>query len=470
MHDAVAEPAGMTAGGAGSRGIPASRGSTIAALALFLLGLATRWAFSTWVQPPEDALYSDMAGYLTRAQLWIQGLADADRTWAVYPPGTHWWMGIALWWFGVESLSWLGPVQALTGALVVPIVMAITRRAVRAPAAPLVAGGLVAVWPPMVAFSGYVSSETPYMLLLSASAWLSIRMVETGRGALLAGAATALAYLVRPPVLLTLGLFGAWWLLRRSVLPKATLGVAFAFALPCALAVAGASLRFHELTGQWGLISENGAIVRFFAGTDYQRLETRDAEGNTTSWFSPPPMTALGLDRVFRFVGHPTDSDILDAELERHQGGRPFTYRLALLQRNIRLLAIDNENWPEHERAGDGFRALVHDVGGALAAFALLPLAVLGIGCLAVRRNTAIEILALHAFTAVAVAAVYLGEVRYRVPYDGFLAVLAVYGVLFVAGRAGDAQPQDRWVRVAVIASMASLALLLVLPWSAFGS
>ena len=55
-----------------------SRGFAVGAVSMFGLALAVRVAWTTFVQPPDEVVYSDMAGYVTRAQQWLAGSADTD--------------------------------------------------------------------------------------------------------------------------------------------------------------------------------------------------------------------------------------------------------------------------------------------------------------------------------------------------------------------------------------------------------
>ena len=447
--------------------------------------LETRWGFATiavlctalavalrigWVlqvQSPADAVYSDMAGYLGRALEWVSGAADTDRRWALYPPGTHVAFGIALWLLGRESLETLGIVLAVANAGVVPFAMAIARRTLSTPGAAAAVGLVVACWPAQLVFAGYFSSESPYMLALTASVWLWVRFVQTGRGPLVTGIVSCIAFSIRPPILLSCGLSLGWIVLRRRELPWLRWRPMLLLGLPFVAALGFSGQRFYSLTGEWGLISENAHIVQFFAGTDFLRIETRDAEGNTTAWFSPPPMEALGYTKIFRFEGWPADAATLERERERNLEGRGFAHRLLLLQRNIRLLALGNESWPEFQRAGTGPRKLLLQGGSWLAVHAAIPLALLGMGALCFRKNPGLEVVALHIATSVATAAVYLGEIRYRVPYDGLLIVLAVYAVTALLRRGCVDTPQEGWIRNAGLALAAAWLVLMVLPWGA---
>ena len=70
-----------------------------------------------------------------------------------------------------------------------------------------------------------------------------------------------------------------------------------------------------------------------------------------------------------------------------------------------------------------------------MATLALVaPLALVGLLSAAVRPRLALVVCGAHVLTALVTAAFFYGEIRYRVPYDVFLFVLAVEG----ARRAGQ--------------------------------
>jgi hypothetical protein len=68
---------------------------------------------------------------------------------------------------------------------------------------------------------------------------------------------------------------------------------------------------------------------------------------------------------------------------------------------------------------------------------ALLPLSAIGLVSTAWRRTPVLVVAAAYVATVVAVAALFWGEMRYRVPYDTFLVLLGLEGarVLWTAGR-----------------------------------
>jgi hypothetical protein len=104
---------------------------------------------------------------------------------------------------------------------------------------------------------------------------------------------------------------------------------------------------------------------------------------------------------------------------------------------NISLLFVGNDLWPEVAHLGKGWRRTFNDVAKSLMLAVVCPLTVLGIVWCARRPRTVLVVAALHVITSLVVAGFFLGEYRYRVPYDPFFLVLAFEGgcALFVGAR-----------------------------------
>src|ERR1017187_1510811 len=67
-----------------------NRGLPVAAVCVFIVEFVVRLEWILRVQSPLDAVYSDMGGYVDRAQLLLAHKTPADpRVLSIYPPGTH---------------------------------------------------------------------------------------------------------------------------------------------------------------------------------------------------------------------------------------------------------------------------------------------------------------------------------------------------------------------------------------------
>ncbi|MGZ8178934.1 ArnT family glycosyltransferase [Williamsia sp. SKLECPSW1] len=129
---------------------------------------------------------------------WFFGSSDAANSITVdKPPLSLWIPGIAVRLFGLSSWSVLVP-QALMGVASVALVAAIGRR-IAGPVAGLLAGAVFAVTPVAVVMFRFDNPDALLVLLLIATAWATVRILDDGRlrWAVLAGGLLGLAFLTK---------------------------------------------------------------------------------------------------------------------------------------------------------------------------------------------------------------------------------------------------------------------------------
>jgi hypothetical protein len=445
-------------------GTPARKGVEAIAWAAFFLAFGVRLAWVLAVQSPHGAIYSDMAGYVTRANELLAGQTSGDpRMLAFYPWGTHVILAGLFSLFGKTSLVGIGVVQSLVGAIPAPFCALAVARLVPGRIAAAVCGFGMALWHPHITYSAFFMSEVWFTTAIVLASWLFLRHLEGKRGALGSGLALALAFAIRPQVILTAGVvvlallpgevrklrdrrlrsLRRAWLVRRArrALPGALLAV-----LPLVITLAGSAVRLHRLSGHWGMISENGPVQKLFADTDVGKIEsTWTYDGRSFSaWFSPGSKHPLKPSDVVRFDGYIADPQILERiRLERLRGVT-LDVRLRRLYDNAKFLVFKTYPNPEQDFMRDPKRAWLQR-NFRLATVNLLPLA--ACGALVIRRKRAGMIVDANLFTIVFVAAFYYAEARYRVPYDPFLLIAAVCGfatLLRFTGRLIDAARRRR--------------------------
>lgn len=169
-----------------------SRREAVAVSAIVALGLGLRLA-GLWAWPPTEPM-GDEYDYLALAQ----GLIDSGTFDAVgRAPGYAWFLAAV---GGLSSdLAQAGRLAqiGLAGMSIVLLYL-IGRRALWPPAA-LIAAGLFAIDPTLIAFSHQLYTETLFIALLLAAAWTWLRAVATGRSLAFAacGALFGVATLVR---------------------------------------------------------------------------------------------------------------------------------------------------------------------------------------------------------------------------------------------------------------------------------
>jgi hypothetical protein len=303
-------------------------------------------------------------------------------------------------------------------------------------------GLFMAAWYPLLAFSGFFSSEQPYAGAIALSAWLLVRQIETGRNAVALGLASSVAYLVRPQIILTLAaltLVGLVLLWRRPArAPRLRVGkLVIAGTILTATVVYGA-VRYHALCGRWGLISDNSAMTRLWADTHYGQIRARwhAPDGRVVEfYFGSPPKLETGEDRELSFDGYIGDPIILDRARRNEVFYTPTSERIARWVRNVRLLFVDNQLWPDSMHAnGIGWRR-EWSFASARAVLVLCALGLLGLVGWVRRPTTVLVVCAAHVVTALVVAAFFFAEARYRVPYDMFFVLLALAGAREVVRR-----------------------------------
>ena len=407
--------------------------STIAVVAVFAIALTARILWVSYVESPFDNIRSDMAGYVNRAHQAAYGEGDPFPIFAtLYPPGAHLVYAAEMKLVGWTHKDPILILHCLWGAVVAPCTMLLALRVVPRLRVALVVGLAAALWYPAVAFSGFFSSEQPYAGAIAVSTWLLVRQIERGKNPVSLGVALSIAYLVRPQIILTvaaLGLVGVYLLWRRPArAPRLRVGRLLVAGSILTAAVAFGAVRYHALSGRWGLISDNAAMTRVWADTNYGAI--RSDQG---FYFESPPKMELGERRELKVEGYIGDPATLDrARLDEVR-------RMSLQQRvvrwlgNVPLLFVHNALWPDSTNVDGGWREAWLDASKAVLLAVLCPLAILGILSCLRRPSVVLVVCAAHVLTMLVVAAFFFAEARYRMPYDMFLMVLALAGALVVA-------------------------------------
>ncbi len=401
-------------------------------LGVFVLAFAVRLAWILRVQHPLDAVYSDMDGYVNRAEGLLAGKTPAEpRILALYPWGTHAILALEFWLFGRKARVAIAVVHALVGAVPAPAMAALSLRLIPSLVAAALVGTLVALWYPQVCFAGFFLSEVWFSAAIAAQAALTARPWKRPSGRIAAGLLSALAFVVRPQFILTWSvdtLAHGLSAMRRGGL-RSAVRAAFWLSLPVALAVGGSAVRLHALAGHWGMISENDQMTRIWAETDVCRLEStwRTPNGETWSyWFSPPSKPARKPSDTAKFTGYIADPDILRRIRAERVKGVPWTDRLARRYGNLRLLVAGNLPWPEsnYKKEPEWRGELMLWFQG----FALAGIGLSVVGLVLGRKNHTMLVVAANLGTLFIAAAFYFGEARYRTPYDPFIILMSVVG------------------------------------------
>lgn len=462
-------------------------------LILFVAALVVRLHWNLSIHPLSDYIYSDMKGYWSRADANLDHPFSTREYEAFFPFGTAWLVTAIKFVFGRDNIFAFSVIYAVMGALLVALSFEITHRVIGdrvAWVAPAV-GLLLTVYYPLIAVGGYVLSELPYSLALVSCIYFLLRLVDEGkhRQAWILGALLGVASLIRPQMLMGVALVGLYWLYARlrhgkdSPYAKLTWAHIAQLAVPLLLLLAMASVRFHIHTGRYGLISENSAINLIFGRCHNKGLYSRrDGEGHGTVRFSPPPLIQFeaysaahpdapiqirsvwgddpspvegvpgfaidefgctrrpcrlpGSELEYRgYIGDTKlQKKIVRACLERGGFERQayFTFSHWILLWRHNLMWPDQANpRPRSSDPREGWRHR-QEVWARIHRGLIMVPALLGLGFVfMLRREPKAALISLNFWALMIVAGIWIGGMRFRVPYDPVLIILAglAYGV-----------------------------------------
>lgn len=413
-------------------------------IAVTIIALAVRLVWNLEIHPPSEYVYSDMAGYVGRADRLVDAPLARRPDEAFFPFGAHYLLAAVKAVFGKGNHAATAVYQAVIGALTVTFMTAMAQRlagcARHAPRArgrmiPGIVGVVGALYYPLVSYGGYHLSETPYAFFLSASALLTLRLAGDGRrgDAWLLGLTLGLGATVRPQILMSLPFLGALWLFRRRELRRVRLGLLLRAAIPLGLVLALSAARAHYHTGRYSVVAQNGAINRVFG-----RCHNVKTEGART-WFGPPPFGALleyqrrhpdtlvkldpAMGLVLKVKGYLWEEHKLHALAESCIRKTGWLKQAEYAGVHAVLLWGYNTAWPDSAQKQFGPIMRAWNIGAMIL---LLP-PLCAAFFLGLRRRFARHgLLGAHLPALAAVAALYFGDTRFRTPYDAIFLVLAI--------------------------------------------
>ncbi len=449
-------------------------------LAVGVAALLVRLHWNLVVHPIGDYLYSDMSGYNRRANGVLSAPFATHEYTVFFPYGTTWMVAALKLVFGGDNYPAFAVWYALLGSLVVWNTMWIVHRITpRVWVAPL-AGGLLTVYYPLISIGGYLLSEIPFAACLTSAAFLLIRLHDEGRksDAWAIGVLVGIGTAIRPQMLMSVGLVGIYWLIARKAFPKITWAMLGRVALPLIIVLIGSSARVYRHTGEVGLVSTNGAINQVFGRCHNKGIYARpNARSPSTIRFAPPPLIQLEahsalnpdawirLDPVFGaddspiewLEGFAVDEFGCTRRTCRLPGGE-IEYRGYIgdqkLQRRLAAECVRrsgmakqlyfgfvhmvqlwgyNSMWPDQadpkpkpDSPMQSWRALAEFWRRLNMILFALPALISLLWLARPHADPRRALLVLQFAAVLAVAAMYIGGVRFRLPYDPFIIALAV--------------------------------------------
>ncbi len=411
---------------------------------LMIAALIVRLHWNLVVHPLEDYAYSDMRGYMRRANSLFDGWWSPAEYDGFYPYGTHVFIygAQALFGDGPNDYRALGIVYAIVGTLVVGFGYQLACRVSHYRIVPPLVGLLLVAYYPLISLGGYTLSEVPFSFCLVSSTFYLVRMAQDGRkrDAWAAGVLAGLGMVIRPQLLASIGLLGVFWLVARKRMPKLRLVVMLHALLPIVLVLAFSAWRLHYHTGRYGLISENGKFNQVFGRCHNNKIfALPDSPKHRRTSFGPPSLIQLakreakmpgawpGLDPALEieitYTGYIGDAKILGGIIDQCVAKTGWVKQIEYSLVNVLLLWRYNVMWPdsgkpewrEYARKWGVIHSNAFAVPALLAMFAVFLRG----------RATGLALLALHLAALIIVAAMIFGDTRLRAPYDPFILILA---------------------------------------------
>ncbi|NVB43275.1 glycosyltransferase family 39 protein [Pseudenhygromyxa sp. WMMC2535] len=461
-------------------------------LCLFLAALVVRVNWNLLVHPLDGFLYSDMRGYDGRADALLDHPFSSREYDAFFPFGTAWVLAAIKYVFGRDNYVVIGVIWAIFGASIVAACYAIADRVMGERVrwvAPAV-GVFLVFYYPLIAIGGYVLSELPFSFCMTMSLLLLLRVVDEGRyrDALLLGFTLGCGCLIRSQLTASIALIGGYWLITRLLRPrpfaKLTWKHIVCVGIPLALLLGMSAVRFHIHTGRRGLVSENSTINLVFGRCHNKGIYSRpDGKGHGTVRFAPPPLIqfeahserhpesffqiksvwadhpepfpevdGFAVDGFgcrkrgcklpgseIEYKGYIGDGDIqmtIVEECVRRAGFKRQAYftlsHWAMLWKYNRMWPDDANPKPRPKAKDEGWKALQQRWAKIHRGLLMIP-ALFGLFfALAPRRRPKEALVSLNLWALLVIAGIWLGGIRFRMPYDPIIVLLAGFSYGFL--------------------------------------
>lgn len=415
---------------------PLSRRQRSIVWSCWLGGGLLRLVYLLVLHPPQRHVYSDMAGYVGRARALLDGRVEGIAD-SLYPPGAAHLFALLLK-FDLDGglfiiVQWLISLATMAG-------LWLLARRLYGNGVAVLSLAVVALYLPLFHYAGLFLAENPFTCLLVWAWVLLLRAIDAplpastalwalGAG-LLAGLAASLKATILLPVLVTGLLLLVWLRVQRR---RGALTLVFGVGLGLATVLLPLAERCTRLAeGHFCLVSTNTAMNALMghAGAKAEFRWFDGARQMTFSFTSPSAPLRGYSERVdLHFGAYDVPANL--AELQRRIAADP-QMALASSLRNVADLFVGRHFWPA---AVYGQR----DWGRAfqnLYKWALLPLALLWLlwrapRMVRMKADSLSEWLLLTPMLGLmATAFISLGEVRFRIPFDGFVIILAAQALL----------------------------------------
>ena len=398
-------------------------------------GVVVRLVYGVILHPPLYHITGDASGYVQRAER-LAGTRTLPRGDFFMPLGTQLLISLPMRLFGTGKVGlWAASLLWCALSCAFPWLAWKWAATLLSPRAAAYTAVGCALSPLAILYGGYFGSELPAIVLLPLVLWLAARCVSTPSSkrfamALTTGGATVVLLLVRQQFVLNVAIALAPLIgmaRRQSARVASVLGglVAGAALVLVVVVFAGAppgrvSGGLPPLTGQ------NGGLNFYYGHCDARLLSTHDF------FFESPVRVQTHTGRDVRLPARLASQQAWfyrqGWDCLRRDPGRAAVIGLRSMV-DMTATSIPFPPWTE-----PGAPLVVAELANAAFCLGLLLLVVAAVARRWWRRDAAVGALLAHLACAFAVAVVYLGEPRYRVPYDLFGWALLGW---WLAGRTG---------------------------------
>jgi hypothetical protein len=398
----------------GARGRAAASPDRAAVWAI-VVGAGVRVVYGLLLHPPLHYVYSDMGGYVARAQRLASGHA-VPRSDYFMPFGTQAVLSLPMRLLGTGRVGlWACAVLWCALSCLFPIAAWRWAQTVLSPRGAAVVAAGCALSPLAIIYGGYFSSELPAIVLLPTVLLLldrAARRPAAIAAGVAAGATGVWLLAVRQQYALNIAVFALAVVLSpcgRAAAPALSrLAVGVLLGIIALVALGAPPWQVHG--GLPPLFGQNGGVNFYYAHCDVHTLTLADL------YFQSPVRIESRTGRDVRLPSRlSTDQGDLyrsGVECIARDPGRA-TVLAARSAADMTLTAIP---FPPYLEGG----VLMVVAECANTAFCIL-LGLLVVAALrVVRSDRTAAVLVAHLACALVVAVVYLGEPRYRVPYDLF--------------------------------------------------
>src|SRR5215218_3036400 len=412
----------------------ANRWDRIAGVSI-LTGVIVRIVWGLVLHPPFDYLYSDMGGYVDRAQRLATG-GGLQRFDAFFPPGTHMLLAAPMTLFGTERAGlWAGAVLWCALSSAIPLFAWRLAHLLLTPAAASLTALFCAFWPLYITYGGFFTSEIPSLAFLLASLCAGYGAARlSGRAAGLLG---GVAVVNRPQLILNLAVLAVPMLFRFRRQALALAGIVAGSAVILAGAVWHNSAAAGKPTG----LSENAGLNFWIGQCDVHDVTTVDPARNITFQFGNPVWAQLGRGGTYYFEGPLVWDQGFFYEMGLQCIERDGLGHVRVLARNVLNMGATTIPWPQVNETGQRGVVRLSNLAYSL----LLPLIVIDSIFVLLRRpasgrSSGEAVMLLQLACALLVAIFFFGDPRVRSSYD-------VLGLALLAARVTDrfGLDESRW-------------------------